>query len=99
MFYFRQPDLKRNKASAILTAMTVSPRKFVRQFSRFRDQAEHGEPVVIQGRNGTKFLFHRVGQAARPRRAPKPLPASITQQWDLDTPAISPEEWQINHPR
>ena len=75
--------------------MKATPRRFIRGFSRFRDQAQQGEPVLIEARNGAKFLFHRVGESARPWRCTEPLPPSITATWDLDRPAIAPQEWKM----
>jgi hypothetical protein len=82
--------------SAILTYMKVTPREFIREFPRFRERALQGEPVFIEARNGTKFLFHRVGESVRPRRCPEPLPTSVTDRWELDAPAIGLDEWNIN---
>ena len=65
--------------SAVLTAMTVSTRKFVRQLSLFRARAQHGEPVLVESRDGAKFIFHRIGASARPRRVDRPLPRSVSK--------------------
>jgi len=51
---------------------------------------------MIEGRDGTKFLFHRVGESARPRRAQEPLPKTLTDKWDLDSSGLGPEDWQMN---
>jgi hypothetical protein len=76
--------------------MKVSTRKFIREFSRFRSQARQGEPVVIEGRDGTRFLFHVIGGAAGPGRCKEALPRSVTDRWDLDSPAIEARDWSMN---
>jgi hypothetical protein len=82
--------------SVILTAMPVSTRKFIREFPIFREQAEKGQKVVIESRDGMKFVFHRIGAAPRPRRVEKALPLEITDRWDTRSAAISPGEWKMN---
>jgi hypothetical protein len=82
--------------TAILTAMSVSTRKFLREFPAFREQAELGETVVIESREGVKFVFHRIGEAPRPRRVEAPLPREVTEKWDLESPALEAEEWEMN---
>lgn len=76
--------------------MSVSPRKFIRQFPAFRERAEQGEIVVIESRKGVKFVFHRIGDAPRPRRVEAPLPREITDQWEVETSAIEAKEWEMN---
>jgi hypothetical protein len=76
--------------------MTVSTRKFLRQFALFRERAEQSESIVVQGRDGAKFMFHRVGQSAQPRRVQTPLPKAVTERWDLDAPALEPGDWEMN---
>jgi hypothetical protein len=76
--------------------MTVSTRKFIRNFPEFRQQAEKGGTVVIESRDGVKFVFHRIGAAPRPRRVEKPLPREITEKWDTDSPATAPDDWKMN---
>ena len=80
----------------ILNDMSVSTRKFIRDFPLFREQAEKGDTVVIESREGVKFVFHRIGAAPRPRQVETPLPREITDKWDADSPAIAPEEWEMN---
>lgn len=75
--------------------MKVSARKFVRQFSRFRERAERGEPVLVESR-GAQFLFHRIGNTSRPRKVEIPLPKSVTERWDLDRSAMEIQEWRMN---
>ncbi len=53
----------------------------------FREQAEKGSTVVIESREGVKFVFHRIGAAPRPRRVETPLPREITDKWNVDSPA------------
>lgn len=76
--------------------MSVSTRKFLRDFPVFRRQAERGETVLIEARDGTKFVFHRVGDAPRPRQTESPLPRTVTDDWDVDGRAFSPDEWEMN---
>ena len=76
--------------------MSVSTRKFIRDFPVFREQAEKGDTVVIESREGVKFVFHRIGAAPRPRRVETPLPSEITDKWDVDSPATIAAEWEMN---
>jgi hypothetical protein len=80
----------------VLTDMPVSARLFLRGFARFKRQAEKGETVVIESRDGFKFAFKRIGEMPRPARVRKALPKEITEQWDLDTPGILSDEWEMN---
>jgi len=80
----------------ILADMSVSTRQFLRDFPVFREQAEKGGTVVIESREGVQFAFHRIGAAPRPRQIETPLPRKITDKWDADSPAISPDEWEMN---
>jgi hypothetical protein len=82
--------------TAILTAMSVSTRKFLREFPVFREQAERGDTVVIESREGVKFVFHRIGEVPRPRRVEMPLPREITEKWDVESPALEAEDWEMN---
>jgi hypothetical protein len=82
--------------TAILTAMSVSTRKFLREFPVFREQAERGDTVVIESRDGVKFVFHRIGEAPRPRRVEAPLSREITEKWDVESPALEAEDWEMN---
>jgi hypothetical protein len=82
--------------TAILTAMSVSTRKFLREFPVFREQAERGDTVVIESRDGVKFVFHRIGEAPRPRRVEAPLSREITEKWDVESPALEVEDWEMN---
>jgi hypothetical protein len=82
--------------TAILTAMSVSTRKFLREFPAFREQAEQGQTIVIESREGVKFVFHRIGDAPRPRRVEAPLPPEITEKWDVESPALEAEDWDMN---
>lgn len=79
-----------------LTAMSVSARKFLREFPVFREQAERGETVVIESREGVKFVFYRIGEAPRPRQVEAPLPREITETWDVESPALKEEDLEIN---
>ena len=76
--------------------MSVSKCKFIRDFPVFREQAEKGGTVVIESREGVKFIFHRIGAAPRPRRVETPLPREITDKWNVDSPASIPGEWEMN---
>lgn len=76
--------------------MNVSTRKFLRDFPQFRQRAERGETVVIESRDGTKFFFHRIGAAPRPRQVKEPLPQEVTDRWDPDGPGVAPDEWEMN---
>ncbi len=83
--------------TAILTdIMSISTRKFIREFPHFRHQAEQGETVLIESRDGKKYVFHQIGDAPRPRRVVSPLPRTITDKWDVDSPGLSPDEWEMN---
>lgn len=73
-----------------MTYVKVTPRRFIREFSRFSRQARRGKPVLIEARNGSQFLFHFLGESARPRRCEEALPTSFTEKWDLDRPVIAP---------
>ncbi len=76
--------------------MSVSTRKFIRDFPVFREQAEKGGTVLIESREGVKFVFHLMGVAPRPRRVETPLPRANTDKWDVDSSASAPEEWEMN---
>lgn len=76
--------------------MSVSTRKFLREFPAFREQAERGETIVIESREGMKFVFHRIGEAPRPRRVEVPLSQEITEKWDVESPALGVEDWEMN---
>lgn len=89
-------SLKTGPVTDILTVMSVSTRKFLRYFPAFRERAERGETVLIESRAGVKFVFHRIGDAPRPRRVEVPLPRKITDQWDFETPAAPASEWEMN---
>jgi hypothetical protein len=82
--------------TATLTAMGVSTRKFLRDFPAFREQAERGETILIESREGVKFVFHRIGEAPRPRRVETPLPCGITEKWNVESPALEAEDWEMN---
>ena len=88
--------LKKGDVADILAGMSVSTRKFIRDFPVFREQAEKGGTVVIESREGVKFVFHRIGAAPRPRRVETPLPRRITDKWEADSPATAPDEWEMN---
>jgi hypothetical protein len=45
--------------------MTVALRKFLKHFQRYRDLAESGAAIEVQGRDGKRFVF----VAQKPRRA------------------------------
>jgi hypothetical protein len=76
--------------------MPVSARQFLRDFPLFRRQAERGETVVIESRDGARFVFHRIGDAPKPRQVESPLPRTITDKWDVDGAALSPDDWEMN---
>lgn len=76
--------------------MSVSTRKFIRDFPMFREQAEKGGTVLIESREAVKFVFHLIGVAPRPHRVETPLPRAITEKWDVDSPASAPDEWEMN---
>jgi hypothetical protein len=81
---------------AKLTAMSVSTRRFLRDFPAFREQAERGETIMIESRKGVKFVFHRIGEAPRLRRVATPLPRGITAKWNVESPALEAEDWEMN---
>jgi hypothetical protein len=82
--------------SAILSVMTVSTRTFLRNFGAFRKQAERGEVVVIQTREGSKFAFQRTGAKPRPGQVQNPLPKSVTDKWHIESSGAGPEDWEMN---
>lgn len=92
----RIKPLKTDRLSDILTAMSVSTRRFLREFPTFRERAEQGDIVVIESRKGVKFVFRRIGEAPRPRRVESALPKRITDRWQVDKPATAPDEWEMN---
>ena len=92
----RTKELITHDMSAILTAMSVSTRRFLREFPAFRERAEQGETVVIESRKGMKFGFHRIGEAPRPRRVEQPLPRKTTDNWNVDSPATNVNDWEMN---
>jgi hypothetical protein len=77
--------------------MSISSRTFLRDFPAYREQAERGETVVIESREGVKFVFHRIGDAPRPRRVETPLSRRITDRWDVDGPAFDAGEWGMDN--
>ena len=76
--------------------MIMSTRNFIRNFPVFREHAENGGTVMIESREGVKFVFHRIGAAPHPRRVETALPRKITDKWDADSPATAPGEWEMN---
>ena len=60
--------------------MSISTRKCFRIFPVYRDRAERGGTVVIESREGVKFVFPRTGDAPRLRRAETPLSREITER-------------------
>jgi hypothetical protein len=88
--------LKTQEVADILADMSVGTRKFIRDFPLFREQAEKGGTVVIESREGVKFVFHRIGTAPRPRQVETPLRRKIADRWDADSPSSAPEEWEMN---
>jgi predicted nuclease of predicted toxin-antitoxin system len=52
--------------------------------------------VKFESREGVKFVFHRIGEAPRPRRVEMPLPREITEKWDVESPALEVEDWEMN---
>jgi len=82
--------------TAILTAMSISTRAFLRGFPACRQQAERGESVVIESREGVKFVLHRIGDTPRPRRVLTPLSREITDGSSVDGPAFDPGEWRMD---
>jgi len=76
--------------------MSISTRKFLRDFPAYRERAERGEAVVIESREGVKFVFHRTGAAPRPRRVESPLSREITDRWDVEGPGFEAGEWTMD---
>jgi hypothetical protein len=76
--------------------MSISTRKFLRDFPAYRERAERGETLLIESREGVKFVFHRIGDAPRPRRVDTPLSREITDRWDVEGPGFEPGEWAMD---
>lgn len=82
--------------SAKVSAMTVSTREFLRRFPAFRRAAKSGKEIVIESRDGSKFVFHQAGSQPRPRQTQVPLPKEVTDRWQVESRGWPPEEWEMN---
>jgi hypothetical protein len=78
--------------TVILTDMTVTQRKFLREFPAIRRSALAGEKITITSREGVTFQF-TCSTPKRPRKSAIPAPPGATE--DFSASGFEPGDWEI----
>ena len=90
------PKLELGSDDLHILRMSVSVGEFIRDFARFRAEAQSGKTVLIQSGEGEHFIFEHVGASHRPRQVAAPLSEEVTKNRKVEEPAFFEGEWQIN---